>query len=602
VRIHLGSPQWEVLRSLPMLAWRLIWLRVNIKSLILVSVAASIAVAQTSGPFVQGAIYLVNTATRRTPQTADAGLAPGSLCDINILGLYHPSGNLEAGDVVTLSFRAPGASSASDLKILVSQNSYDGTPVYFTALVPLGIPPGQAEVVATAASGKSFSTTVWIAESGVGIFTKASAGYDAAVAQVWRNGPVTVGLTNPVRAGEWVTLWGTGLGSAAAVTVSVGGFEVSPAYAGPSPDYPGVDQINIIFPEGMPDDCYIPITVKAGGRTGNTPSIPAASAPGACRHRLGLSAEALATLDGNGLVPLSQTWVHGDVLPSFDNPGLFSRYDTVSLDFIQYDAAGVQVVTGQLTAPTAGCQLNLVGSSVGGIFLNVQEPLDAGRPVVTGPAGERIPMDGDYGHYATVLSSDTYTIDAIPPSSFAPGVWAVEVPGGKDIGAFQAGLRVPPPLRWTNRAAVSPVSRSSDLVLKWDPTGYTEREWMQASLGVGMDYVACQGPASTGSLTIPASLISQLPTGATATPMVQLLLTPVNSTPRPGRLLQFLPGDPGVRQCCGAFCRHWATSSAGVTGPRVAGQRVATGRLWTMREWRAVDATFSRPIAHETVP
>ena len=54
---------------------------------------------------------------------------------------------------------------------------------------------------------------------------------------------------------------------------------------------------------------------------------------------------------------------------------------------------------------------------------------------------------------------------------------------------------------------------------------------MQASLGVGMDYVACQGPASTGSLTIPASLISQLPTGATATPMVQLLLTPVNSTP-----------------------------------------------------------------------
>ena len=501
----------------------------NVKSLILVSVAASIAMAQEPGTFVQGAIYLVNSATRRTPQTAETGLAPGSLCDINVRGLYQPFGRLAAGDVVTLSLRAPGASSASELKILVSQNSYDGTPVYFIALVPLGIPAGQAEVVATAASGKSFSTTVWIAESGVGIFTKASAGYDAAVAQVWRDGPVTVGLTNPVKAGERVTLWGTGLGSASPVWVSVGGFEVTPAYAGPSPGYPGVDQINFIFPAGVPDDCYIPITVKAGGRAGNTPSIPAASAPGACRHRLGLSSEALATLDGNGRVPLSRIWVHGDVLPRFDNPGVFSRYDTLSVNFIQYDAAGVQVVTGQLTTPTAGCQLNLGGGGVGGVLS--AQVLDSGRPVVTGPGGERITMEGDYGSFYTVASTDTYTIDAIPPSPLAPGAWKVDVPGGKDIGAFQTGFRVPPPLRWTNRAEVSPVSRSSDLVLKWDPTAYTDREWMQGSLGVGTGYLACQGPASTGSLTIPASLVSQLPTESVATPMVQLLLTPVNSTP-----------------------------------------------------------------------
>jgi hypothetical protein len=226
---------------------------------------------------------------------------------------------------------------------------------------------------------------------------------------------------------------------------------------------------------------------------------------------------------------LSQTWVHGDVLPSFDNPGVFSRYDTLSLDFIQYDAAGVQVVTGQLTTPTAGCQLNLGGGGVG-VVLRVQA-LDSGRPVVTGPGGERITMEGDYGHFYTVASTDTYTIDAIPPSPLAPGAWAVDVPGGKDIGAFQTGLRVPPPLRWTNRAEVSPVSRSSDLALKWDPTGYTDREWMQGSLGLGGGYVACQGPASAGLLTIPVALISQLPTGSVAMPMVQLLLTPVNSTP-----------------------------------------------------------------------
>lgn len=507
--------------------------------LIVACLAALPALAQTSGPFLPSAIYVVHSATRRTAQTPATGLAPGSLCDINITGLYQPSGSLLPDDKVTLRFRAPGTADARDMTILATSPSFGRFPTQFIALVPSDTPLGQADVLAVAASGKSFSTTVWIAASAFGIFTKAAAGYDAAVAQVWSDTPRTVGLTTPAQAGDWVTLWGTGLGSTpSTVLVDVAGIGVAPSYSGPS-GIPGVDQINFQFPSGVPDDCYIPIAVKVGGRAGNSPSIAAASAPGACHHRLGLSADSLATLDQGGQVPLSQSWVHSDVMPDLSppvaipNPGTpvtYRRYDTVSLDFIMYDAAGVQVVTRVLSNRATGCQLNLDGGGIGGIFSNVP-PFDAGTPVVTGPGSVRITMDGNFGHYSTTPSDTSYPLVSLPPSSFAPGDWAVEVPGGKNVAAFRAALRIPPALRWINRATVSPVSRASDLTLQWDPTGYADREWMQGSVGVGAGSVICLAPATAGSITIPASLIAQLPAVTSVTPMVQLLLTPANSSP-----------------------------------------------------------------------
>jgi uncharacterized protein (TIGR03437 family) len=111
-------------------------------------------------------------------------LAPGSLCDINITRLYQPFGSLSPDDTVTLRFRTPGSAEARDMTILVAQPSFVGPPTQFTALVPPDIPIGQAEVLAVAASGRSFSATLWIAASDFGIFTKAGAGYDAAAAQV----------------------------------------------------------------------------------------------------------------------------------------------------------------------------------------------------------------------------------------------------------------------------------------------------------------------------------------------------------------------------------------------------------------------------------
>jgi hypothetical protein len=365
----------------------------------------------------------------------------------------------------------------------------------FTALVPPDTPVGQADILAVAASGASFSTTLWIAASDFGIFTKTGAGYDAAAAQVWRGALVTTGLTTPVQAGEWVTLWGTGLGSAdpSGISVKVAGISVPPSYGGAAPGLPGVDQINFQFPAGVPDDCYVPVAVEVAGRTGNTPSIAAASGPGPCHDRLGLTADALAALDRGGRVLVSESAVISDVLPAPDNPALYNRNDTVILNFVEYDAAGVQAITGLLYAPEAGCQLN---SSTFALAALLSGHLDAGTPVVVGPGGVRLSMSGNGGFYWTTASATTYALDAIPPSLFAPGDWSVQTSGGKDIAAFQAALRVPPSLQWTNRATISPVSRTNDLILKWDPIGYTDREWMLGSISVGAASVICQAPAT----------------------------------------------------------------------------------------------------------
>jgi hypothetical protein len=206
------------------------------------------------------------------------------------------------------------------------------------------------------------------------------------------------------------------------------------------------------------------------------------------------------------------------------------RNETVRLSFLEYDAAGVQAVTGLLSAPKDGCQLN--SNALATLAIIGQQALNAGTAVVVGPGGVRLPMSGDGGFYSTTPSASAYPLDAIPPSIFAPGDWSVQTSGGKDIAGFQAGLRVPPPL-WTNLATISLVSRTNDLILKWDPTGYTDQEWMQGIIGVGAASVTCRAPATAGSITIPASSIAKLPaTRKTATgTWVELLLTPTDANP-----------------------------------------------------------------------
>jgi uncharacterized protein (TIGR03437 family) len=244
-----------------------------------------------------GVVVVTHAASHTLAQLPETGLAPGSLFEIGVSFL----------NAAEFRFRAPGA--AAPVELPVRKSEYAGR---FIAVVPPGTPPGEVEVAVSDVAGKTYITCFWIAPSNFGLFADG--------AQVWRNGPERPRLTEPVRPGEWVTLWGTGLGNASTLTVYVAGVSVTPSFAGPAPGQPGLDQVNFRFPAGVPEDCYIPVTATTSGRTSNMAVLPAGAAPGPCRHRLGLSHEELAALDNGGQIPVSQIWAQGDVVFRPDDP------------------------------------------------------------------------------------------------------------------------------------------------------------------------------------------------------------------------------------------------------------------------------------------
>jgi len=93
---------------------------------------------------------------------------------------------------------------------------------------------------------------------------------------------VVVGPSAPLRAGDYLSLYLTGLGATtvqngldvAAVqpTIAIGGQNVPVAYAGRSPGFAGLDQINCQIPAGIGGDA-VPVVVTSNGRASNTAYI-----------------------------------------------------------------------------------------------------------------------------------------------------------------------------------------------------------------------------------------------------------------------------------------------------------------------------------------
>ena len=143
---------------------------------------------------------------------------------------------------------------------------------------------------------KSNATTIHIADSAPGIFAISSGGYGPGVIQNYvsaANQPVN-SLTVPATSGQFVTIWGTGLGPvtfpdnvvptpgnvSTPVTVTIGGQPAAVAYSGRTPCCSGIDQIVATVPQNAPIGCWVPVTINAGGVVSNTATM-AIAAPGA---------------------------------------------------------------------------------------------------------------------------------------------------------------------------------------------------------------------------------------------------------------------------------------------------------------------------------
>jgi uncharacterized protein (TIGR03437 family) len=449
----------------------------------------------------------------RAYNAASGGVAisPGSIVEL----AYLDGPDVSDARLVTVSVQPEGSTQVFACLVLTA-----GLDRVWTVL-PVEVPPGAARIT-LAINGEVFpSTPVTLAVSAPALFSvnQFSGGAGALAQNLDSLGAPSLNrLTNPALAGEYVTLWGTGLGNLTTgdVTVELAGEPIPAYFAGHSPGLPGMDQVNFRIPADAFDGCYVPVILRAAGIVSNPVTIAKASAAGACTHPLGLSASDLKTLDDGGSISFGSVSISGGITVPLDPTDRgYYRYDSVIGRFGQLSAPDIALLA-QPQSPDPGypaCQIASgarYGISVG-FFIGGGGR--AGRLLLTGPAGQQLAVIGYDGQYfgGTGPAGSANSPDQLPPPFFSAGTWLLSVTGDTVVNGFQQALQLPPELTWTNRASLTTISRASDTAITWDPAGYSATDIAYITLtGGGLSEVGCLARATSGGVTLGRSLLGQL--------------------------------------------------------------------------------------------
>jgi uncharacterized protein (TIGR03437 family) len=202
-----------------------------------------------------------------TATVASAGLLPWPTILGGISVVFRDSGGTER--LAALKFVSPGQ---------------------INAVVPADQPVGPAVVVVRSGTTDVMSGTVMIADTAPALFAGDGSGKGAAAALVelvHANGSIDLEFgfqcdgtgkctTLPMSLGSGgdvpvLVLFGTGIRrGGAAARVMVGSQTLTPSYAGPQPQYGGVDQVNVTLPAALRGAGEVPVVVTIGNSVSNT--------------------------------------------------------------------------------------------------------------------------------------------------------------------------------------------------------------------------------------------------------------------------------------------------------------------------------------------
>jgi uncharacterized protein (TIGR03437 family) len=318
-------------------------------------------------------------------------------------------------------------------------------------LLPRDLPRGHYNVVLTVDGQGSLPAGIEVVPVAFGLFARGRNGFGPALAQnlTPASAPRLNLFTDPARPGDYLILWGTGLGesTAADVTVEIAGSAVRPTYAGPSGTYPGLDQINVPLPAGTPDSCFVSVLVRAGDSVSNESTFSKAASAGACEDPFGFSNAELAALDRDQMVRL-------------DSPAAGLGRAIFLLRAGESHRGGTIHVCGRLRCPREALRVR-----------GPEKALDIPHPAV--------PV-----LYLSVLDPKSPSA----PPFFGAGEWTISAPGGRTVAPFSISRSLPPPLRWTNRDTLAAaVDRAADQTILWAGDGYTSDGVMTVTLSSAAD-------------------------------------------------------------------------------------------------------------------
>ena len=401
---------------------------------------------------------------------------------------------------------------------------------FVVCVVPSNTPLGDATVTVAYKGRTTAPLPITITKTSVGIATRSDRGYGPAVAfNVPPDNPLVLNeslvqipntLSVSAKPGQIMLLQGTGLGPVT-VDETVGflleldipadvmvGNKPATVITKVREGASGADDILFKLPDDVPQGCLVPIAVQAGGVTSNVASISISSSGGSCSDPTGFTASDIDLAQRNkGLSIGIIDFHHLDLGGNVDNEaaGRFVRYDFDSLSGSFAAASTDTGIRGSFAVPPLGSCTVSLGSATGDVRgdespfqrLNIVQALN-----LSGPNGKAQLAAPDY-YFQT--DNDFFT----------PGDYTVDNgTGTATFGPFKGALTLPPPLKWTNRDALTSADRSQDLTVNWTG-GAADREFvMIAGFSQNERVIAaflCTEKASAGKFTVPAWVISSIP-------------------------------------------------------------------------------------------
>lgn len=467
----------------------------------------------------QGAIFVI----------FGSGMGPATL--VSNTGLPLPT-SLPGANGTSISISS-GSQTVSAFMVYTSATQV-------AAILPSNTPIGVANVTVTFNGQTSAQFKINVVKSALGVFTRNSQGNGPGIAQIFRSATdVSLNsLTNPAQPGNTLVIYGTGLGAipgadnvkpgavpvGSNVTINVAGITAPAAYAGRSPDFPGLDQINFVLPANVPNGCYIPAEITASGVPSNQFFLSIGSGS-ACTHPLGLNQATLSKLDAGGTANIGVFQLLRAVVAGVPAEGAGGLFDKVDANGAFQLFNRIPNAFGALNFPVASGSCVVLDTLDTGSGFAVPDFSTIGGTELK--AGASVNVAGTNGNSQGVLASPTGGYLGVFFATLGPGTWTVSGTGGPDVGAFSAKTDLPENLVWTNAGNFATVPRS-DVTISWSG-GNTSANPLVTIFGSnvvinptdpsksrGKEFF-CNAPASAGKFVVPGAILSQLPSSSVDT-------------------------------------------------------------------------------------
>ena len=449
-----------------------------------------------------------------------------------------PGSGIAQGSIFTIFGTGVGPATLVQAGSLPLQTSLGGTSVTVTvggqtvkayilaavsyqvnALLPSTTPTGSGTVTVTFNNQTSAPEPVQIVTASFGTYAFYSSDGQATATDL---NYVSNSIINTFHPGDWVILWGTGLGpingddskappvgNIGSPTVYIGNTSLTPYYAGRSASFPGLDQVAFQIPSGI-QGCYVPVAVGTNGVVSHTSTIAVSASGQTCSDSL-LGQDLINKLASGGTVDFGFVQLFAIVL----------RSETLPSGIIAPDFG--QATFSEFTPQTAG--LASYGVSQGYCITNNDPDMSPGQldagPGVTlrGLATATLPqLSPGWGYYYSLFNTGA--------QFFWSGLnYTVSAAGGAKVGAFSVSDTTSVPSAYfSGIIAGQTLSRSSNLTVTWtggDPTlenGLVTIAGASNGTSSGSLFggFMCIAPLSAKSFAIPQWVLSTLPPTATA--------------------------------------------------------------------------------------